>query len=91
MLVIIVHTMSRKQLIKDLEHGSLVWDPAPRCSSSGTTGSMTGVLGQLKLETLKKKKKDDSFILQYKGIKCIPTDDFISKIRRGRNQCSMDG
>ena len=49
------------------------------------TGSMTGILGQLKWESLKKRRKDNRFILLYKGLKgkaSVPTDDLISKIRR---------
>ena len=40
------------------------------------TGSMTGILGQLKWESLKGKAK-------------IPTDDLIPKTRYGRNQHSL--
>ena len=45
------------------------------------TGSMTGILGQLKWESLKKRRKDNRLILLYKGLKgkafktfmmCIP-------------------
>ena len=53
------------------------------------TGSMTGILGQLKWESLKKRRNDNRLILLYKGLKGkarIPTDDLISKTRRGRNQ-----
>ena len=53
------------------------------------TGSMTGILGQLKWESLKKRRKDNRLILLYKGVKSkasIPTDDLIPKTRRGRNQ-----
>ena len=42
--------------------------------------------------TLKKKRKDKRLILLYKGLKgkaMIPTDDLISKTRRGRNQHSL--
>ena len=42
------------------------------------TGSMTGILGQLKWESLKKRRKDNRLILLYKGLKGkakIPTDD----------------
>ena len=56
------------------------------------TGSMSGILGQLKWESLKKRRKDNRLILLYKGIKgkdSIPTDDLIPKTRRGRNQHSM--
>ena len=56
------------------------------------TGSMTGILGQLKWESLKKRRKDNRLILLYKGLKGkarIPTDDLIPKTRRGRNQQSL--
>ena len=42
------------------------------------TGSMTGILGQLKWESLQKRRKDNRLILLYKGLKGearIPTDD----------------
>ena len=53
------------------------------------TGSMTGVLGQLKWESLKKRRKDNRIILLCKCLKGkarIPTDDLIPKTRRGKNQ-----
>ena len=56
------------------------------------TGSMTGILGQLKWEFLKKRRKDSRLILLYKGLKGkarIPTDDLIPKNRRCRNQHSL--
>ena len=57
------------------------------------TGSMTGILGQLKWESLKKRRKDiNRIILLYKGLKGksrIPTDDVIPKVRRCRNQHYM--
>ena len=56
------------------------------------TGSMTGILGQFKWESLKKKWKDNRLILLYKGLKSktsVPTDDLIPKTRRCRNQHSM--
>ena len=56
------------------------------------TGSMTGILGQLKLESLKKRRKNNRLILLFKGLKGkarIPTDDLIPKVRRCRNQHSM--
>ena len=56
------------------------------------TGSMTGILGQLKWESLKKRRKDNRLTLLYKGLKGkarIPTDDLIPKTRRGRNQPSL--
>ena len=48
------------------------------------TGSMTGILGQLKWESLKKRRKDNRLILLYKGLKgnaSVPTDDLNSKTR----------
>ena len=56
------------------------------------TGSMTGILGQLKWESLKKGRKDNRLILLYKGLKgkaLIPTDDLLPKTRHGRNQHSL--
>ena len=57
------------------------------------TRSMTGILGQLKCESLKKRRKDNRLILLYKGLKgnaaSVPTDDLIPKTRRCRNQHSM--
>ena len=56
------------------------------------TGSMTGILGQLKWESLKKRRKDNRLILLYKGLQVKPvyqTDDLIPKTRRCRNQHSM--
>ena len=56
------------------------------------TGSMTGILGHLKWESLKKRRKDNILILLYKGLKgkaSVPTDDLIPKTRRCRNQHSM--
>ena len=56
------------------------------------TGSMTGILGQLKWESLKKRRKDNRLILLYNGLKgkaSIPTDDLIPKTRCCRNQHSM--
>ena len=53
------------------------------------TGSITGPLGQLKWESFKKRRKDSRLI--YKGLKGksrIPTNDFIPKNRRCRNQHS---
>ena len=53
------------------------------------TGSMTGILGQLKWESLKKRRKDNRLILLIIGLKGkarIPTDDLIPKTRGGRNQ-----
>ena len=56
------------------------------------TGSMTGILGQLKWESLKKRRKDNRLILLYKGLKnkaSVPTADLIPKTRRARNQHCM--
>ena len=55
------------------------------------TGSITGILEELKWETLQKRRKDNRLILLYKGLKGkarIPTDDLIPKNRRCRNQHS---
>ena len=55
------------------------------------TGSKTGILGQLKWESLKKRWKDNRLTLLYNGLKgkvSIPTDDLIPQTRRGRNQHS---
>ena len=56
------------------------------------TGSMNGILGQLKWESLKERRKDNRLILLYKGFKgkaSVPTDDLIPKTRRCRNQHFM--
>ena len=56
------------------------------------TGSMTGIFGHLKWESLKKRRKDSRLILLYKGLKGkarIHTDDLIPKNRRCRNQHSL--
>ena len=56
------------------------------------TGSMTGILKELKWETLQKRRKDNRLILLYKGLKGkarILTDDLIPKNRRCRNQHSL--
>ena len=53
---------------------------------------MTGILEQLKWESLKKRRNDNRLILLYKGLKGkarIPTGDFIPETRRCRNQHSM--
>ena len=53
---------------------------------------MTGILGQLKWDSPKKRREDKRLILLYKGLKCkanVPTDDLIPKSRRYRNQHSM--
>ena len=56
------------------------------------TGSMTGILEELKWETLQMRRKDNRLILFYKGLKGkarVPTDDLIPKNRRCRNQHSL--
>ena len=56
------------------------------------TGSMTGILGQLKWESLKKRRKDNRLILLYKGLEgkaIVPMYDLIPKTRRCINQHSM--
>ena len=56
------------------------------------TGSMTGILGQLKWESLKKRRKDKRLILLYEGLKgtaSVPTEDLIPQTRRSRNQHSV--
>ena len=55
------------------------------------SGSMAGILGQLHLEFLKKRRKDNRLILLYKGVTgkaSITTYDLIFKTRRGRNRHS---
>ena len=61
-------------------------------NNSYETGSMTGILGQLKWESLKKRRKYNRLILLYKVLKgqaSVPTDDLIPIARRARNQHSM--
>ena len=56
------------------------------------TGSMTGILEELKWETLQKRRKDNRLKLMYKSLEGkarIPTDDLIPKNRRCRNQPSL--
>ena len=56
------------------------------------TGSMTGILEQLKWESLKERRKDNRLILLYKGLKgnaSVPTDDCIPKTGCCGNQHSM--
>ena len=53
---------------------------------------MTVILGQLKWESLKKRREDNRLILLYKGLKGkarIPIDDLVPKTRHCRNQHSM--
>ena len=69
-----------------LDYGSSVWDPPGVVlqeeleSVQKRAASMTGILGQLKWESLKKRRKDNRLILLYKGLKgktSVPTDDLI--------------
>ena len=58
------------------------------------TGSMPGILGQLKWESLKKRRKDNRLILLYKGLKgkaIVPTDDLIPKTRHWGNFLDLKG
>ena len=51
------------------------------------TGSISGILGQLKWKSLKKRIKDNRLILLYKGLKGkVMIDDLIPKTRHCRNQ-----
>ena len=62
------------------------------CNYNYETGSMTGILGQLKWESLEKSRNVNRLILLYKGLKgkaSVPTNDLIPKTRRCRNQHSM--
>ena len=67
-----------------LEYGSSVWDPqsillqdelekvqkrAGRFVTGNETGSVTGILEQLKWESLKKRRKDSRLIMLYKSLK----------------------
>ena len=45
---------------------------------------MTGILEQLKLESLKKRWKDNRLVLLYKGKARVPTGDFTPKTLRCR-------
>ena len=56
------------------------------------TGSMTGILKQLKWESLKKRRKDSRVIILYKGLKgaaSIPTNYLVPPIKRTRNHDSL--
>ena len=53
---------------------------------------MTGILEQLKLESLKKRRKDSRLTMLYKDLKgtaSIPTNDLVSLIRHTRNHHSL--
>ena len=53
------------------------------------TGSMTGILGQLKWESLKKRRKTIDLYCYIKVLKVKPVPDDIPKTMRCRNQHSM--
>ena len=56
------------------------------------TGSMTGILEQLKWESLKKRRRDSRIIMLYKGLKgaaCKPTNDLVPPIRHVRRHHSL--
>ena len=56
------------------------------------TGSMTGILEQLKWESLKKRRRDSRIIMLYKGLKgaaSIPTNDLVPPIKHVRNYHSL--
>ena len=80
--------MGKKQLIKDWCGWS--WNMEAQFE---TSRSMTGILGQLKWESLKERRNDSRLIiLLYKGLNDkarIPTDDLIPKNRLCRNQHSL--
>ena len=84
----------------EAQFGTLIENVQKRAARFATrnysyeTGSMTGILEELKWETLQKRRKDNRLILLYKGLKGkarIPTDDLIPKNRRSRcrNQHSL--
>ena len=94
--------------IEVLEYGSSVWDlqsillqlekvqqRAARFVTGNytyETGSMTGILEQLKWESLKKRRKDSRLIMLYKGLKVaarIPTNDLVPRNKRTRNNQSL--
>ena len=56
------------------------------------TGSMTGILEQLKWESLKKRRRDSGIIMLYKGPKGtanIPTSDLVPPSRHVRKHHSL--
>ena len=56
------------------------------------TGSLTGILEQLKWESLKKRRKGSRITMLYKGLKdaaSIPTGDLFPPNRRTRNHHSL--
>ena len=58
------------------------------------TGSMTGILKQLKWESLKKRRKDSRLIMLYKGLKGaanIPTNDLAPPPNQAYQESSLHG
>ena len=53
------------------------------------TGSMTGILEQLKWESLKKRRKDSRLTMLIKVAASIPTNDLVPSIKRTRNHHSL--
>ena len=56
------------------------------------TGNMTGILKQLKWESLKKRGEDSRLIMLHKGLEgaaCVPTNDLFPPTRRTRNHHSL--
>ena len=56
------------------------------------TGIMTGILEQLKWESLKKRRRDSRIIMLYKGLKSAaskPTNDLVPPIWHVRNHHSL--
>ena len=56
------------------------------------TESMTGILGKINWEYIKKRRKDNRLVLLYKGLKVkssLPTDGLIPLTRSGRNHHSI--
>ena len=56
------------------------------------TGSMTGILEQLKWESLKNRRRDSRIIMLYKGLKgaaSIPTNDLVPPVRHVRKHHSL--
>ena len=56
------------------------------------TGNITGIIEQLKWESLKKRRRDSRIIVLYKGLKgaaSIPTNDLVRPIRHVRKHHSL--
>ena len=70
----------------------LLHQPGKTITEKNDSPVILGILGQLKWESLKERRKDNRLILLYKGLKgkaSIPTDDLIPQTRCCRNQHSM--